>query len=138
MFVLRSLYDHVGNIHWDGRRGLEWVDDETLASNSILINGYFEEKNSDFSETFLSKINSPDDKTKLLPNTCCMAKFDSGLVTSGLDASLTLLSTDGKQKRRVQNACNQYASAMKSTDSETLGQVHLQSIKTNNSSTTLI
>ena len=58
MFALRSLNDHAGNIHWDGRRGLEWLDDRTLASNSILINGYFEEKNSDLSETFLCDVST--------------------------------------------------------------------------------
>ena len=71
-----------------------------------------------------SKINSPEEKTKLLPNTCCMVKFGSDLVTSGVDGSLTMYSSDGKQKRRVQNSDNQYATAMKSTVSGTLGEVH--------------
>ena len=53
-----------------------------------------------------------------------MAKFGSDLVTSGVDGSLTMFSSDGKQKRRVQNSDNQYATAMKSTVSGTLGKVH--------------
>ena len=53
-----------------------------------------------------------------------MAKFGSDLVTSDVDGSLTMFSSDGKQKRRVQNANNQYATAMKSTVSGTLGKVH--------------
>ena len=58
MFTIRSLFDHVGNIHWDGRRGLHWVKDDTLATNSILINRYFDQASSDSGEAFIVNVRS--------------------------------------------------------------------------------
>ena len=56
MFTIRNLYEHVGNIHWDGRRGLQWVTDDTLATNSILINRYFDQTSSDNAEAFVVNV----------------------------------------------------------------------------------
>ena len=96
MFALRSLYETAGNIQWDGRKGLHWVNNNQLVSKSIFIRNQLEKNNSEVGETLVCSL-EPDITVKKLPSDICsLVSLDNKLVVGTANGSLSLYGQDGK------------------------------------------
>ena len=96
MFALRNLYETAGNIQWDGRKGLHWINDNLLASKSMFIRNQLDKNKSEVGETLLCNVESDTSVKKLPSDICSMTSLRNQLAVGTANGTVALYSEDGE------------------------------------------